>query len=147
MNMRSLAVLGLSLVLMSCGDVPAEPTADGSPAAEVAAAPDPADSLTAPQKNARRSAENYLSYKGFSREGLIEQLSSDAGEGFAKADAIAAVDSMTVDWNEQAAKSAENYLSFKGFSCKGLIEQLSSSAGDGFTREQAEFGAKKAGAC
>lgn len=145
--MRSLAVLGLSLSLMACGEAPATPSKEGLAGPQAAAAPDPAEALTGPQRNARRSAESYLSFKGFSRTGLIEQLSSDAGDGFDKADATAAVDSLDVDWNEQAAKSAESYLSFKGFSCKGLIDQLSSDAGDGFTREQAEFGAKQAGAC
>ena len=64
------------------------------------------DSLTAAQKNAVRSAEQYLSISGFSRDGLIDQLSSSAGNGYSVADATAAVDSLSVDWNENAAKSA-----------------------------------------
>lgn len=106
-----------------------------------------AQSLTGPQKNAVRSAENYLSFAGFSRNGLIRQLSSSAGDGYSVADATAAVDSMTVDWNAQAAKSAELYLSFSGFSCSGLIQQLTSSAGDQYSQSQATFGAQQAGAC
>ena len=106
-----------------------------------------AQDLTGPQKNAIRSAKSYLSFKGFSREGLIDQLSSPYGEGYDRYDATVAVDSLTVDWNEQAAIAAEQYLKMMGFSCRGLIEQLSSSAGEKFTREQAEFGANKAGAC
>jgi hypothetical protein len=103
--------------------------------------------LSGPQINARRSAEQYLSMTGFSREGLIQQLSSDAGEGYSVSDATAAVDSLSVDWNENAAKSASQYLSMSGFSCKGLIEQLSSSAGDEYTVSQATYGAHQAGAC
>lgn len=103
--------------------------------------------LTNPQKNAVRNAEQYLSMSGFSRDGLIEQLSSSAGNGYDRADAIAAVDSLTVDWNEEAAQSAEQYLSMTGFSCSGLIDQLSSSAGNKYTKEQAKYGARKAGAC
>jgi hypothetical protein len=103
--------------------------------------------LTPPQSNALRSAEQYLNMTGFSRDGLIEQLSSDAGDGYSVADATAAVDSLTVDWNENAAKSAKQYLSMSGFSCKGLIEQLSSRAGDKYTTEQATYGARQAGAC
>jgi hypothetical protein len=103
--------------------------------------------LTGPQTNAVRSAEQYLSMTGFSRKGLIDQLSSDAGEGYSVADATAAVDSLSVDWNENAAKSARQYLSMSGFSCKGLIEQLSSSAGEKYTAEQATYGARQAGAC
>jgi len=57
------------------------------------------------------------------------------------------VDSLNIDWNEQAVRSAKQYLSISGFSCKGLIEQLSSSAGDGYTKNQATYGAEKAGAC
>jgi hypothetical protein len=105
------------------------------------------EDLTASQKNAVRSAEQYLSMTGFSREGLIQQLSSDAGDGYSVSDATAAVDSLSVDWNENAAKSARQYLSMSGFSCKGLIEQLSSTAGDKYTVEQATFGAHQAGAC
>lgn len=83
----------------------------------------------------------------FSKAGLIEQLSSDAGEGYPLADAKAAVDSLSVDWNENAARSAKQYLDMSGFSCKGLIEQLSSSAGDKYTDAQATYGARAAGAC
>jgi hypothetical protein len=104
-------------------------------------------SLTAPQNNAVRSARQYLSMQGFSRAGLIQQLSSDAGEGYEIGDATAAVDSLSVDWNQQAARSAKQYLSMQGFSCKGLVQQLSSPAGEGYTVDQARYGAKQAGAC
>ncbi|MFA7597226.1 MAG: Ltp family lipoprotein [Novosphingobium sp.] len=120
-------------------------SASGNEAPDIA--DEAGDSLTGPQKNAARSAKQYLSMSGFSREGLIQQLSSDVGDGYDVADATAAVDSLSVDWNEQAARSAKSYLDLSGFSCKGLIEQLSSSAGDKYTAEQASYGAKQAGAC
>lgn len=104
-------------------------------------------SLTGPQRNAVRAAKQYLSFKGFSRDGLIGQLSSQFGSGFDVIDATVAVDSLNVDWNEQAVKSAKAYLDLMGFSCNGLIRQLSSSAGDQFTESQATYGARKAGAC
>jgi hypothetical protein len=111
-------------------------------------APEPAaPKLTSQQENAVRSAENYLSFSGFSRAGLIQQLSSDFGDGYDKKDATVAVDSLDVDWNAEAVESAKNYLDLSGFSCDGLIQQLSSSAGDKYTTKQAEHGAKKAGAC
>lgn len=110
-------------------------------------APSWAASLTGPQKNAVRSAKQYLSLQGFSRDGLIQQLSSDAGDGYEISDATAAVDSLDVDWNKQAARSAKLYLNMQGFSCKGLIQQLSSSAGDRYTVSQAKYGAQQAGAC
>lgn len=111
------------------------------------ATPTWADSLTGPQKNAVRSAEQYLSFQGFSRSGLIKQLSSDYGDAYNVADATVAVDSLNIDWNKQAVRSAKQYLSIQGFSCKGLIRQLSSDAGDGYTESQATYGARQAGAC
>lgn len=116
-------------------------------AALFVAAPTWAGDLTGPQKNAVRSAKQYLSMTGFSRNGLIQQLSSDAGDGYEISDATVAVDSLNIDWNHEAVKSAKQYLSMMGFSCKGLIQQLSSSAGDKYTVDQATYGAKQAGGC
>lgn len=116
-------------------------------AALLVAAPTWAGDLTGPQNNAARTAKQYLSMGGFSRDGLIEQLSSDAGDGFEISDATVAVDSLNINWNQEAVKSAKQYLNMMGFSCKGLIEQLSSSAGDKYTVEQATYGAKQAGGC
>jgi hypothetical protein len=102
--------------------------------------PEPAEpEMTSGQENAVESAESYLEYSGFSREGLIQQLSSDAGEGFAKADATFAVNHVDVNWNEEAVESAQDYLDYSSFSSDGLIEQLSSSAGEGFTLAQAQY--------
>lgn len=118
-----------------------------SSAAETVSAETGRASLTPSQNNAVRSAEQYLSMAGFSRNGLIQQLSSDAGDGYSVSDATAAVDSLSVDWNENAARSARQYLTMTGFSCRGLIQQLSSSAGDKYTVGQATYGAHAAGAC
>lgn len=100
---------------------------------------------TSAQKNALRAAENYLDFAPFSYKGLIEQLSSDAGDGYDRADATYAADHVDADWKEQAAKAAQNYLDFSPFSRQGLIEQLTSDAGDGYTMEQATYGVDKAG--
>jgi len=116
-------------------------------AALFVAAPTWAGDLTGSQNNAVRSAKQYLSMTGFSRNGLIQQLSSDAGDGYEISDATVAVDSLNIDWNQEAVKSAKQYLSMMGFSCKGLIQQLSSSAGDKYTVDQATYGVKQAGGC
>lgn len=105
------------------------------------------ESLTRPQDNAVRSAKQYINMTGFSRDGLIQQLSSSAGNGYEVEDATIAVDSLNIDWNEQAVRSAEQYLDMTGFSCDGLIEQLSSSAGSKYTVSEATYGAEQAGAC
>ncbi|MEU0542322.1 Ltp family lipoprotein [Nocardia sp. NPDC005978] len=110
-----------------------------APASTVAAGFSPAkQDITAGQRNAIRSAQQYLDYSAFSRSGLINQLEY---EDFSTADATFAVDSLDVDWNEQAAKSAKQYLEYTSFSRSGLIDQL---VYEGFTRAQAEHGANVA---
>lgn len=98
-----------------------------------------APALSAEQENAVGTAEDYLSTSGFSRTGLIEQLTY---EGYSKADAAFAADAVHADWNEQAARTAKEYLDTSGFSRSGLIEQLTY---DGYTQSQAAYGASQAG--
>lgn len=96
--------------------------------------------LSAAQQNARRAAQSYLEFSAFSRQGLIDQLSSEYGDKFKAADAKVAVDSLDVDWNAQAVKSAASYLDTSGFSRQGLIDQLHSKNGDKYTLAQATHG-------
>ncbi|MGD8201282.1 Ltp family lipoprotein [Ornithinimicrobium sp. W1679] len=115
----------------------AEETTEPEPVAE-----EPADEMSSSQRNAVRAAQNYLEFMPFSRQGLIEQLSSEYGDQYSVEDATFAVDTVEdqVDWNEQAALAAENYLETMPFSRQGLIEQLSSEYGDQYTPEQATSG-------
>jgi hypothetical protein len=108
--------------------------------------PGPSD-MTTEQEQAVQSAKSYLSLgKGFSRAGLIKQLSSSYGEGFPRDVAVFAVDSLNVDWDAQAVASAKSYMSLgTGFSRAGLIQQLSSSYGEGFTQAQASYAADAVG--
>jgi len=126
---------------------PSPPAQSTAPAPSTPNANNSAQSLTGPQKNAVRAAQSYLSISAFSRDGLIEQLSSQAGNGFNIHDATKTVDSLNIDWNQEAVKSAKQYLQMMGFSCSGLVQQLSSRAGAKFTEQQATFGAQRAGAC
>ena len=135
---------GSSTALATPPSTPAQSTA---PAPSKPNTNNAAQSLTGPQKNAVRAAQSYLNISAFSRDGLIEQLSSQAGNGFNINDATKAVDSLNVDWNQEAVKSAKQYLKMMGFSCSGLVQQLSSRAGAKFTEQQATFGAQRAGAC
>jgi hypothetical protein len=112
-----------------------------APAFTPAAASEPEvkeSSETADQRNARETAESYLDYSAFSREGLIHQLEY---EGYSHADAIYGVDAVSPDWYEQAAKSAKSYLEYSSFSRSSLVEQLEY---EGFTRAQAEYGVQRA---
>jgi hypothetical protein len=131
----------------SSGSVAVSPS-QATSSATAKAAPTPAGpTLTNQQKNAVKSAQSYLSFQAFSRQGLIDQLSSSAGEGYPVQDATIAVDSLNVDWNAEAVQSAKSYLKLSPFSCQGLIDQLDSSAGEQFTVAQATYGAQQAGAC
>jgi hypothetical protein len=100
---------------------------------------EPEPDLTVAQQQAIGSAEDYLAYTAFSRQGLIGQLEY---EGFSTEDAEFAVDYLDADWNEQAAKMAEQYLEYSHFSREGLIDQLEY---EGFTTEQAEHGVEQVG--
>ena len=101
--------------------------------------------ITLAMENALSSAQDYLELTAFSRQGLIDQLSSEYGSGYDIADATWAVDYLHVDWNEQAVKSARDYLDLTSFSRQGLIDQLSSPYGAQFTLEQAIYAVNKIG--
>lgn len=103
--------------------------------------------MSTEQKNAIQAAEDYLDFMPFSKKGLVQQLSSDAGDGYPKDVAEKAVEEIEpdVDWNEQAVKAAENYQDLMPMSRSEMINQLSSDAGEGFTQEQAEHAADEVG--
>jgi len=113
------------------------------PAAQEKPAAEKKPEMTSGQKNALQAGENYLDTLPFSKAGLIQQLSSSAGDGFSKADATFAANHVGADWNKQAVKAAKNYLDTLPFSKAGLIQQLSSSAGDKYTPAQARYAASK----
>lgn len=114
-------------------------------AAPIAATTSPASA--SPRSQAIGSAQDYLRYSHFSKQGLIDQLSSRYGEGFPKPVAIYAVNHISVNWNKQAVGSANDYLRYSHFSCSGLISQLESSYGEKFTHKQAVYGARHTRAC
>jgi hypothetical protein len=91
------------------------------------------------------SAKGYLSGgQGFSEQGLIQQLTTTAGEGFTEGQAEYAINNLHPDWDAQAVVAAQGYLGDgEGFSRSSLIQQLTSSAGDGFTEAQAEYAVNK----
>ena len=70
--------------------------------------------MTSGQENALESAQSYIDMGGFSKKGLIGQLSSSAGEGFSKADATFAANNVGADWREEAVESAQSYLDMGG---------------------------------
>lgn len=96
-------------------------------------------SPTTGEKNALRSAREYLNFSAFSYTGLINQLEY---EGYSTEEATYAADNCNANWNEQAAKSAKEYLDMSSFSRQELINQL---IYEGYTQEQAEYGVTQNG--
>lgn len=96
-------------------------------------------SPTTGEKNALRTAREYLSFSAFSYTGLINQLEY---EGYSTEEATYAADNCNANWNEQAAKSAKEYLDISSFSRQELINQL---IYEGYTQEQAEYGVTQNG--
>ena len=97
--------------------------------------------MTGAQQQAVDAAQGYLSEgQGFSKHGLLSQLTSSAGNGFSKSDAEFAIHYLNPNWDQQAVDAANGYLNEgQGFSEQGLLQQLTSSAGNGFTQAQAEY--------
>ena len=88
---------------------------------------------------AAQRAKDYLSYTAFSRTGLIEQLEY---EGYSNYESQKAVDSLNVDWNEQALLKASEYLNYSAFSYSGLMNQLEY---EGFSHSEAMYGVDNCG--
>jgi 3-oxoacyl-ACP reductase-like protein len=102
--------------------------------------------MTTAQQQAVEAAQNYLALgQGFSYEGLLQQLTSSSGSGFANSDAEFAINYLNPNWDQQAVEAAQGYLKLGGFSRDSLIQQLTSSAGGGFTQAQAEYAVSKVG--
>jgi hypothetical protein len=115
-----------------------DPTTPPAPATSTTPA------MTTEQQQAVDAAQNYLSLgQGFSYTGLLQQLTSSAGDGFPKSDAEFAINYLKPDWDQEAVYAAKGYLQLGGFSRSSLLQQLTSSYGNGFTRAQAEYAVNK----
>jgi hypothetical protein len=158
--LTGLMAVGALIVIIaaaSASNKPSTPAADtaaasssASPSAAVSSAASAAPStpaapaspsMTGAQQQAVDAANDYLGEgQGFSDQGLLQQLTSSAGNGFSKSDAEFAIKYLHPDWDAQAVDAANDYLSGgQGFSDQGLLQQLTSSAGNGFTQAQAEY--------
>ena len=125
---------------IACAGLLTAPTKPSAPAKPAAPA------ITVAQQQAVDAAKSYLDLgSGFSRAGLIDQLTSSAGSGFSVADATFAVNYLHPDFDAQAVLAAKSYMQLGGFSRASLIEQLTSSAGSSFTLAQATYAANSVG--
>lgn len=139
-----LEAVGLTLTASEAGDdwivISQQPGAGSHPAeglelSVTSEAPKPVYTLE--QENALGAAKQYLEYSAFSRQGLIDQLSSQYGSGFSVETATWAADTVGADWNAEAIEAAKQYLDFSSFSRQGLFDQLTSQYGGQFTPDEA----------
>ena len=125
------------MALDSAGYCPGDDPASAPAATQAPASP----AMTTAQQQAVDAAQGYLQMgQGFSYAGLLQQLTSTSGDGFAKSDAEFAINYLHPDWHQQAVDAAQGYLQMgSGFSYNSLLQQLTSSSGSGFSTTDAEF--------
>ena len=97
----------------------------------------PTEAVSREYQNALKSAQSYLEYSAFSKEGLYEQL---LYEKYPENASRYAVDNVKADWKEQAVKCAQSYLEYSAFSKEDLYDQL---VYEKFTEEQARYAVNK----
>jgi hypothetical protein len=95
--------------------------------------------VSATKTAALKSAQSYSDTMHMSKQGIYDQLTSDAGDKFDAESAQYAVDHVKANWNENALKSAESYQKDQNMSPEAIRDQLTSDAGEKFTQEQADY--------
>lgn len=89
--------------------------------------------------SALAKAKVYSSTMDMSKQGIYDQLTSDAGEKFSDKAAQYAVDHLKADYKKNALKKAKTYQKDMAMSPDAIHDQLISSAGDKFTDEEAQY--------
>lgn len=92
---------------------------------------------TREQKAALGKAKTYSDMMHMSKQGIINQLTSEI-EGFSQKDAQYAVDNLKANYKENALKKAEDYAKTQNMSNDAIYNQLTSSI-EGFTAEEAQY--------
>ena len=95
--------------------------------------------VSATKVAALKTAQTYSDTMHMSKQGIYDQLTSDAGDKFDDASAQYAVDHVKADWNKNALKAAESYQKDQNMSPEAIRDQLTSDAGDKFTQDQADY--------
>ena len=95
--------------------------------------------VSATKVAALKSAQTYSDTMHMSKQGIYDQLTSDAGDKFDDASAQYAVDHVKADWNKNGLKAAESYQKDQNMSPEAIRDQLTSDAGDKFTQDQADY--------
>lgn len=90
-------------------------------------------------KNALNKAQLYSDTMYMSKQGIYEQLTSDAGENFPEKAAQYAIKHVEANWKENALIKAKTYYEDMSMSKDAVYEQLVSEYGEQFTAEQAKY--------
>lgn len=90
-------------------------------------------------KSALQKAESYAEIMSMSKQGIYDQLTSEAGEQFPEDAAQYAIDNVKWDWKENALKKAKEYTETMAMSKDAVYDQLISEAGEKFTPEEAQY--------
>ncbi|WEV58466.1 Ltp family lipoprotein [Bifidobacterium sp. ESL0728] len=89
--------------------------------------------------NALASAKTYSDTMHMSKQGIYDQLTSEAGDKFSAQAAQYAVDNLKADYNANALAAAKSYEKNMHMSPEAIREQLTASAGDKFTPQEADY--------
>ena len=134
----------LIFAFSACGDTATTTDSDiaETEAVEETSLPDITADYTMEEQNCYQSAMSYIESNCLSKQGLIDQLSSEYGEGYPKEVAEKVVNDIDekglIDWDAECKESAISYVESNCLSKQGLIDQLSSESGENFTKEQSE---------
>ncbi|MGE6720192.1 Ltp family lipoprotein [Peribacillus frigoritolerans] len=90
-------------------------------------------------KSALQKAESYAEIMSMSKQGIYNQLTSEAGEQFPEDAAQYAIDNIKWDWKENALKKAKEYTETMAMSKDAVYDQLISEAGEQFTPKEAQY--------
>jgi hypothetical protein len=150
---KTLAALAVVLALTACG-TPAAEEPSAAPVAQASSTPsleptggEPSPTGDAPSiddiitEEAKVAAGEYLAVIPMSRDRLIDQMNQ--ADGIPVDIAAVAVDSLGIDWNEQAARTAATYED-EALTRAELVQQLTSSY-EQYTPVQAEYAADQGG--
>lgn len=94
------------------------------------------DDVPSEWQAALNSAETYADIMNMSRQGIYDQLTSEAGDNFPDEAAQYAYDNIEYDWNDNALKSAQNYQEMMDMSHNAIYDQL---IFEKFTPEEAQY--------
>lgn len=143
--MKKIATLTITLLatlsLAACSSSSDSADSSSSDSSEVASSSSSKkSSVPAEYEAALNKAETYANSMDMSKQGIYDQLTSDAGEQFSDKPATYAMDHLTdVDWNANALAKAKTYQKKMSMSADAIREQLTSSSGEQFTSAQADY--------